>query len=131
MKKMRFILALLAGAAILIAGCSKNNGNDPATYTIIITGDGQTNRGTVVLSKSEAEAGDEITATATPTDGYGFVKWVVTGMTLNDATENPVTFIMPAGNVTIRAEFYEEVLTGSDIDGWENQGQVGADADEQ
>jgi hypothetical protein len=59
---------------------------------------------------TEAAEETTITLTATPDTGYRFKEWAVTGVTLDDDTANPVTFDMPAGTVTVTAEF-ERVYT--------------------
>ena len=65
-----------------------------ATYT-----DGQTvNLGT-----------DEQTIEAVPAMGYIFTGWEISGVTLKDATANPLTFTMPSTSTTIKANFVKAV----------------------
>ena len=65
-----------------------------ATYT-----DGQTvNLGT-----------DEQTIEAVPATGYIFTGWEISGVTLKDATANPLTFTMPSTSTTIKANFVKAV----------------------
>ena len=65
-----------------------------ATYT-----DGQTvNLGT-----------DEQTIEAVPATGYIFIGWEISGVTLKDATANPLTFTMPSTSTTIKANFVKAV----------------------
>ncbi len=73
--------------------------------------------GTAEADIAEAEEGTQITLTATPDDGYIFNRWrVVSGdLELDDATTNPLTFVMPASDVEITAAFVEEM----DGDGFE------------
>ena len=65
-----------------------------ATYT-----DGQTvNLGT-----------DEQTIEAVPATGYIFTGWEISGVTLDDAAANPLTFPMPSASTTIKANFVKAV----------------------
>lgn len=54
--------------------------------------------GGAVSTASEAESGEEVTVTASPLEGYHFVKWS------DDVTDNPYTFSV-TGNVDLTAEF--------------------------
>ncbi|MCI7766550.1 MAG: Ig-like domain-containing protein [Oscillospiraceae bacterium] len=56
-------------------------------------------------------AGKKVSLSAEPKDGYRFVKWTVTGVTLEDDTAENVTFTMPASAVTAKAAF-EEIPAG-------------------
>ena len=56
---------------------------------------------------TRAMEGVEVTVTAQAPDGTHFVKWVVNGVTLANETSATTTFIMPANDVTIKAEFAE------------------------
>ena len=58
---------------------------------------------------TRAMEGVEVTVTAQAPDGKHFVKWVVKagGVTLANETSATTTFIMPANDVTIEAEFAE------------------------
>ena len=80
-----------------IATIDAKNGNvkcGEATYT-----DGQTvNLGT-----------DEQTIEAVPATGYIFTGWEISGVTLKDATANPLTFTMPSTSTTIKANFVKAV----------------------
>ena len=65
-----------------------------ATYT-----DGQTvNLGT-----------DKKTIEAVPATGYIFTGWEISGVTLDDAAANPLTFTMPSTSTTIKANFVKAV----------------------
>lgn len=75
----------------LAAGAKKYN-------VYIITDD----NGTATVSASSATAGTTIQLTATPNNGYHFKEWqVVSG----NAEVSDNTFIMPAGNVTVKPVF--------------------------
>ncbi len=71
------------------------------TYTVTVTDDGN---GTATASASISEADMEITLRATPNTGYHFKEWQVVsgGVTITDNR-----FIMPAGDVTVKAIFEE------------------------
>ncbi len=78
-----------------------------ARYDITVT---QAEGGTVEVSADgelveTAAAGTGITITAIPAEGYLFTGWNSEGVTFDDPTENPVTFTMPEGSVTIGALF--------------------------
>ena len=77
------------------------------TYNITVTA--PTN-GTIAVTADEtavetAVEGTVITITATPDNGYDFVKWTVTGATPAVETDKTTTFTMPSGDVTVAAEF--------------------------
>lgn len=57
-------------------------------------------------------AGDEVTAVATPQQGQSFVKWEAEGVVLGNETSDEVTFLMPAGNVTLTATFEQTSVEG-------------------
>ena len=105
----------------------EHNVSQTQKYTITIA-EGIAN-GTVVSDKAEAEAGETITLTITPAEGYELEKLNVT-----DAEENVVevgkdnTFTMPAANVTISASFKQAsvqieglAIIGDFTGGWPTQ----------
>jgi uncharacterized protein YjdB len=51
------------------------------------------------------EAGTAVTVIATANSGYRFKNWTVSGVMLANAAANPATFVMPAGPVSVRANF--------------------------
>ena len=57
--------------------------------------------------KCEIAEGKSVTATATPAEHYSFASWTAEGITLEDATANPLTFAMPENDVTLTANFTE------------------------
>ncbi len=71
-----------------------------------MTNDGN---GTASASAGAAIRDEVVTLTATPGDGYLFLKWTVVsgGAVLSDPAANPATFPMPTANVEVRAEFVE------------------------
>ena len=76
----------------------------PTTYAVTVQNDGN---GTASASPTTAEAGTEITLTATANTGYHFSEWQVispaTGVTISDNK-----FIMPSSDVTVKAIFAED-----------------------
>lgn len=76
----------------------------PTTYTVTVQNDGN---GTAGASPTTAEAGTEITLTATANTGYHFSEWQVlspaTGVAISDNK-----FIMPSSDVTVKAIFAED-----------------------
>ena len=100
------LIALIAGALLFAACPSPTGGTETGPYTITMQTQGS---GTATASPNPAEEGDLVTITASPNDGYEFDKWAVVsgGVSLSSTTAESATFIMPAGAVTIRAEFKE------------------------
>ena len=90
-----------------------NAGQEPPTstekiyYTVSITSE-DTSKGTVsvtgVNSEGKAEKGSNVTATATPADGYEFEKWS------DGSTESPRT-ISVNDNITLKAQFSAKLFT--------------------
>ena len=75
----------------------------------IITDD----NGTATVSASSATAGTTIQLTATPNNGYHFKEWqVVSG----NAEVSNNTFIMPAGNVTVKPVFEAHSFTEEHVE---------------
>lgn len=127
MKATRLFLAAAASVTILLTGCSKDDKTQTETYAVTVTDDGN---GTAVADKTNPEEGETVKLTATPNDGYEFCKWTVEsgGITFTDPAANPATFTMPAGAVSVKAEFvaelpagavatYEELLSALDSEG--------------
>ena len=73
-------------------------------FNITMENDGY---GTATATPSAASASATVTISAVPDMGYGFDRWVVVSenVTLLPNTTNPASFIMPEGDVTIKAEF--------------------------
>ena len=76
-------------------------------YAVTVTGGTATVAAGTPITR--AMEGVEVTVTAQAPDGKHFVKWVVKagGITLANETSATTTFIMPANDVTIEAEFAE------------------------
>jgi len=73
----------------------------PTTYAINIA---ETENGTVVAGKSTAEAGEAVTLTITPNDGYQLDELSVKAGDENVAVEEN-TFVMPEADVTVTVTF--------------------------
>lgn len=79
-------------------------------YNVYIITD---NNGTATVSASSATAGTTIRLTATPKYGYHFKEWqVVSG----NAEVSNDTFIMPAGNVTVKPVFEAHSFTEEHVE---------------
>ena len=84
--------------------------NAPAAeHTVTVTNDGN---GTASASHAKAVAGTEITLTATPNRGYHFKEWqVISG----DVTITNDKFLMPNGNVEVKAIFEEDAPSAEEL----------------
>lgn len=91
------------------------------TYTITV--DEEITGGTVVSSLNSAEEGDTVTLTVTPEEGMQLKADSLKVMNGEDAvqvtqgTANTYTFTMPAGNVTVTAEFEAVAVEPDEITG--------------
>ena len=93
--------------------------NAPTTYTISADVD-PAGAGTVKVNGSgtsaTVEANSDVTLTATANEGYRFTGWTSSGGgTFGNASSAETTFTMPAGNVTVTAQFAKAV-TGVKLD---------------
>lgn len=71
-------------------------------YTISTTAD----HGTITVTPSTSVvAGTVVTISASADSGYAFSSWTVTGATPASTTESTTTFTMPAGNVSVTANY--------------------------
>lgn len=108
-------LKLLAWGAyialiLMVAACSDDNETaGPEKYTVTVTA---ADNGTAIAEPATCEAGETVTLTATPDEGFLFVKWtVISGeVTLADATANPVKITMPNSDAAIEASFAEALV---------------------
>ena len=97
------------------------NDTVPPGYTITV--DSSITNGTVTPSATSAVEGTAITLTVAPKTGYGLTQITAvwgdsqTALTLtkDSANENKYTFTMPAGDVTVNANFSEPTITGADL----------------
>lgn len=64
-----------------------------------------TNGGTLSALAANYYVGDAVTVTATAKPGFTFVNWTATGVTFANASLATQSFTMPAGNVTLVANF--------------------------
>lgn len=76
----------------------------PATYKVTVTPD-PAKGGTAIADKQEATAGETVTLSATPAEGYEFVEWKTAnaGVTIADGK-----FTMPGSDVEVTAIFKEK-----------------------
>ena len=81
--------------------------NKPAPTTYAITADvTPSGAGTATSDKTTATAGDTVKLTATANSGYRFTGWTFSdNITGADSSSANTTFTMPAGNVTVTANF--------------------------
>ena len=121
------ILFACSGGTNYVGGSSSSEGSSSeTTYTITIS-DSITN-GTVTASKTKAEAGEEITLTVTPSDGYAPDTLTVKDAGGADVTVTANKFTMPAKNVTVSAVFKVATVTYSvTVDGAITGGTMASD----
>lgn len=89
---------------------------EPESYTITVN---NSENGTIVADKTETTAGDYVTLTATPDEGYKLDKLTV----LAGKEEIPVLngkFVMPASEVTVSATFVKEEVP-VEKSGWQQE----------
>lgn len=86
--------------------------NDSETYSVSVV---QSDNGTISVDKSEAKAGDKITVTATPNEGYLLKSVSMNGTVLEKDSNGQYSFVMPNGDVTVSAEFTAKDETDTDI----------------
>lgn len=103
--KTAIALAVLC-AGILLASCNRD-GTLPTEYTINVTVSGD---GTAEANAVTALAGDMVIISAsTDNDNYQFAQWVATSANIGSfapsATAEKAMFVMPEGNVEVKAEF--------------------------
>jgi uncharacterized protein (TIGR02145 family) len=99
----------------MFIGCQKYSNDNPGNpvnpgktdYAIVLTfgegGEAEVKVGGETVQR--AAAGAVVVLTATENEEYEFGRWKMTGTSLADPTANPATFTMPAGDVSIVAEF--------------------------
>lgn len=85
--------------------------NDSEMYSVSVV---QSDNGTISVDKSEAKAGDKITVTATPNDGYLLKSVSMNGTVLEKDSNVQYSFIMTNADVTVSAEFIKDE-TDTDI----------------
>ncbi len=95
------------------------------TYTISVST--EEIMGSVSVDKTSAEAGSEVTITATATAGYIFEKWDITGVNLTeeDLIKNPLTFTMGNADVVAKPCFKQGYTITLSVD--ETKGSIYAD----
>ena len=85
--------------------------NAPKTYKLDVTDAKVTLKdGSDVADLTAVRVGTELVATAPEKDGYTFTGWEVTGLPADvDTTKATISFKMPANNVTLKAQYTENV----------------------
>ena len=89
----------------MATSCYDDNRESPVEYTLTVTTDGN---GTAQAAIPKGIAGEIVTLTATPNNGYTFKGWTGEEEVLScvDSVFMPLTSLtMPAADVSIRAEF--------------------------
>ena len=100
----------------------------PKTYIINVDRNPE-NGGTVTVDKQTAQAGDTVTFTVEPADGYEIGTVVVAGASVLDKGEGKYSFEMPASSATIYVNFKAEVQYDITVDDDIANGRVTASAD--
>jgi hypothetical protein len=109
MKKSLFSLFVgaLSMCALSFTSCGNDDPSAPVEYTITVTSSAG---GTASAGVTKAFEGTPITLLANAETNFSFDRWVVEAGGISVANTNPATFVMPASNVTIRAEFRDATL---------------------
>ena len=109
MKKVFRLFSLVLAVSLAFTSCSDSKETDDPTptYSVTVTAD---ENGAAKAEPAEAEAGKSVTLTATANKGFIFEKWTVVsgGVTLSNATANPIAFTMPRNDVAFKASFVED-----------------------
>jgi uncharacterized repeat protein (TIGR02543 family) len=82
----------------------------PQTLTVVATNGRVEITGKTLDENGQCEIGEStgVTATATPDEHYTFTSWTAEGLTLGNATANPLAFTMPTNAATLTANFTED-----------------------
>jgi len=106
---------LICVTALFAFACRNDGTLVISKYTVIVTSDGN---GSALADQTDAEAGQIINLTATANSGYAFKQWVVESgsVILSNAATATAMFVMPAEDVSIKAEF-ESFYVGVTING--------------
>ena len=117
----RCVVKSASGVGVIsqAATLTVNKGVSPTSYSISANV-APAGAGTVKVNGSgtsaTVEANSDVTLTATANEGYRFTGWTSSdGGTFTDASSESTTFTMPAGNVTVTAQF-AKVVTGVKLD---------------
>lgn len=116
--KLNIIYAIMLSGVMAFVSCDRENPViEPVKYSITLTNDGNGTATATVdgAPVTDAEAGATITLTTTPNAEYEFMQWSVTAggeELITTSAVSPVTFVMPATNVSIKALFVtDNILT--------------------
>ena len=117
----RCVVKSASGVGVIsqAATLTVNKGVSPTSYSISANV-APAGAGTVKVNGSgtstTVEANSNVTLTATANEGYRFTGWTSSGDgTFGNASSAETTFTMPAGNVTVTAQF-AKVVTGVKLD---------------
>ena len=117
----RCVVKSASGVSVIsqAATLTVNQSVSPTSYSISADVD-PAGAGTVTVNGSGTSAtvtaNSDVTLTATANEGYRFTGWTSSdGGTFTDASSESTTFTMPAGNVTVTAQF-AKVVTGVKLD---------------
>ena len=117
----RCVVKSASGVGVIsqAATLTVNKGVSPTSYSISANV-APAGAGTVKVNGSgtsaTVEANSDVTLTATANEGYRFTGWTSSGGgTFGNASSAETTFTMPAGNVTVTAQF-AKVVTGVKLD---------------
>lgn len=117
----RCVVKSASGVGVIsqAATLTVNKGVSPTSYSISANV-APAGAGTVKVNGSgtsaTVEANSDVTLTATANEGYRFTGWTSSGDgTFGNASSAETTFTMPAGNVTVTAQF-AKVVTGVKLD---------------
>ncbi|MDE7453208.1 MAG: InlB B-repeat-containing protein [Clostridia bacterium] len=100
---MKKILTLILSAALICGALSLTACADGKEYSVLC---GNCENGCVIVADDSAKAGEKVILAARPNAGYKLVSYVLNGEVLNGCS-----FVMPAKDVTVSANF--EALTYS------------------
>ena len=105
--KLMFLSAALLGVAT--TSCNKGPvEGEPTLYSVTFT---DTANGSAVATPAEAEAGTQVTVTATAEENYSFAGWTVASGGITIPNTAKATFTMPAANVVLTPSFSLDVYS--------------------
>lgn len=106
MKRLSILSAVFAMSVMSFCSCSDD---DEQSYKIELPE--ATAEGTVQVSKPTAKAGETVTLTAMPAEGYALQQWTVVradngeAVMLADNEANPTTLVMPESDIKVDVAF--------------------------
>lgn len=103
---------------------------DLKVSALTVEGGTFTVNGDAASSPAQVKENSQVTATAAVPSGQRFVQWTAAGLANESYTANPFPFAMPAGPVTLKAEYESIPDDGSNGNGDDNGSDSGGDNDE-